>query len=63
MVDSRDPYLNGSVAEGIIRHNLTLSMLKELESHIKIERLTQPNFTEEGEQILYVGKLDVVEKK
>jgi len=61
MVDTRDPYLTGSVAEGIIRHNLTLAMLKELESHIKIEKM-QEGFSVYG-QTMFVGKLDVVERR
>jgi hypothetical protein len=49
--------------EGIIKHNLTVAMLKELESHIKIERMQdsfQDGFSVYG-QTMFIGKLDVVE--
>jgi len=60
MVNSMDLNAAGKKMEELIKHNLTLSMLKELESHIKIEKM-QDGFTEYG-QTMYVGKLDVVEK-
>jgi hypothetical protein len=59
MVNSMDLNAAGKKIEELIRHNLTVSMLKELESHIKIERM-QDGFTEYG-QTMFIGKLDVVE--
>jgi len=59
MVDSMDLNAAGKKIEELIRHNLTMSMLKELESHIKIERM-QDGFSVYGQR-MFIGKIDVVE--
>jgi len=59
MVDSRDLNAAGKKIEELIRHNLTLSMLKELESHIKVEKM-QDGFSVYGQR-MFIGKIDVVE--
>jgi hypothetical protein len=59
MVDSREWEDAGKFIEDHIKHNLTVAMLKELEPHIKVERM-QDGFTVYG-QTMFVGKLDVIE--
>jgi hypothetical protein len=59
MVNSRELEDAGKFIEDHIKHNLIVAMMKELESHIKIERM-QDGFSVYG-QTMFVGKIDVVE--